>query len=127
PVSQAVEVEPVMETAAAEVTPPAVDLPVATSAVVTPERVTVTPPAAPPVPVAVEPTAKPTKAAVAAPAQAAVAAAPAIAVPVEPPEPENEVNPECPACGDAHSRLLFEATDRLYRTTDKVFQILECK
>jgi len=53
--------------------------------------------------------------------------APEVSLPVEEPEPESEVNRECPACGDAHSRLLFQATDRLYRTTDKVFQILECK
>lgn len=48
------------------------------------------------------------------------------ATPVEAPEPETEVNDECPACGDVHSRLLFQATDRLYHTTGKVFQVLEC-
>jgi SAM-dependent methyltransferase len=47
--------------------------------------------------------------------------------PVERPEPEVGVNPECPACSDAHPRVLFEATDRLYHTTTKVFKIVECK
>ncbi len=42
-------------------------------------------------------------------------------------EPAGELNPECPACGDAHPRVLFSATDRLYHTTSKVFQIVECK
>lgn len=38
-----------------------------------------------------------------------------------------QVNPGCPACGDTHSRLLFEATDRLYRTTAERFHIVECE
>jgi len=33
----------------------------------------------------------------------------------------------CPACGSAAVRVLFSATDRLYRTTSKVFQIVECR
>ena len=32
----------------------------------------------------------------------------------------------CPVCGDSESRALFEATDRLYRTTDRTFAIVEC-
>lgn len=32
----------------------------------------------------------------------------------------------CPACDCADARLLFHATDRLYRTTSKVFAIVEC-
>lgn len=33
----------------------------------------------------------------------------------------------CPACGDPGFRVLFRATDRLYRTTTKEFHIVECK
>jgi SAM-dependent methyltransferase len=33
----------------------------------------------------------------------------------------------CPACGTESARVLFSATDRLYRTTTKVFQIVECR
>jgi SAM-dependent methyltransferase len=33
----------------------------------------------------------------------------------------------CPACGSREARVLFSATDRLYRTTDKIFQIVECR
>jgi SAM-dependent methyltransferase len=43
------------------------------------------------------------------------------------PEPAVDINPECPACGDAHPRVLFEATDRLYHTTTKIFKIVECR
>ncbi|MCS7316283.1 MAG: class I SAM-dependent methyltransferase [Bryobacterales bacterium] len=32
----------------------------------------------------------------------------------------------CPACDDPNFRLLFHATDRLYRTTTEVFRIIEC-
>jgi len=32
----------------------------------------------------------------------------------------------CPACGDAAMHLLFDATDRLYRTTKKIFHVVEC-
>ena len=60
-------------------------------------------------------------------APAAEKAAPEVVPAVEEAETESEINRECPACGDSHTRLLFQATDRLYRTTGKVFQILECK
>ena len=33
----------------------------------------------------------------------------------------------CPACESPDFRTLFEATDRLYRTTNKNFQIIECR
>ncbi len=33
----------------------------------------------------------------------------------------------CPACGSPESSILFEAGDRLYHTTDRVFQILQCE
>ena len=33
---------------------------------------------------------------------------------------------ECAVCKDPGFRTLFEATDRLYRTTDRKFQIVEC-
>jgi len=33
----------------------------------------------------------------------------------------------CPACGSAESRTLYTATDRLYQTTSKTFQIVECR
>lgn len=32
----------------------------------------------------------------------------------------------CPACQSADFRLLFSATDRMYRTTDQTFRIVEC-
>src|SRR5439155_24536148 len=32
----------------------------------------------------------------------------------------------CPACGTTGYKKLFEGTDRLYRTTSKIFQIVEC-
>jgi SAM-dependent methyltransferase len=32
----------------------------------------------------------------------------------------------CPACGSRQRRTLFRAGDRLYRTTDKTFEIVEC-
>ena len=34
---------------------------------------------------------------------------------------------ECPGCGDPGVRTLFRARDRLYRTTDKNFLVVECK
>jgi SAM-dependent methyltransferase len=34
---------------------------------------------------------------------------------------------QCPACGGVEFRLLFSASDRLYRTTDEMFQVVECK
>lgn len=33
----------------------------------------------------------------------------------------------CPECGSPESRVLFPATDRLYGTTDRSFQIVECR
>jgi 2-polyprenyl-3-methyl-5-hydroxy-6-metoxy-1,4-benzoquinol methylase len=33
----------------------------------------------------------------------------------------------CPACGCAEFRILFQATDRVFRTTPRVFQIVECR
>lgn len=33
----------------------------------------------------------------------------------------------CPACGASDLRVLFNVTDRLYRTTSKIFQIVECR
>ena len=33
----------------------------------------------------------------------------------------------CPACGGTETCVLFAATDRLYATTTKLFQIVECK
>lgn len=33
----------------------------------------------------------------------------------------------CPACGTAEHLVLFAATDRVYATTDKWFQIVECR
>lgn len=34
---------------------------------------------------------------------------------------------ECPGCGDPGVRTLFRARDRLFRTTDKHFLVVECK
>ncbi len=34
--------------------------------------------------------------------------------------------PGCTACGSRESRVRFATTDRLYRTTEKTFQIVEC-
>jgi len=33
----------------------------------------------------------------------------------------------CPSCGQTGTRTLFDATDRLYRTTQKIFQVVECR
>jgi len=41
--------------------------------------------------------------------------------------PSVEVRGICPACSSAEASLLFSATDRLYATTDKIFQIVECR
>jgi SAM-dependent methyltransferase len=38
-----------------------------------------------------------------------------------------EVQGRCPACGGTETGVLFSATDRLYATTDKIFQIVECR
>jgi SAM-dependent methyltransferase len=46
------------------------------------------------------------------------------APPASPPEPAGE---PCPACGSTEHTLLFRSTDRLYRTTKKQFEIVECK
>src|SRR6185369_12445326 len=32
----------------------------------------------------------------------------------------------CPACDSAVSQVLFESTDRLYGTTDRIFRVVEC-
>src|SRR5947199_4214915 len=37
------------------------------------------------------------------------------------------MNSRCAACGSADFQLLFSASDRLYRTTDKKFRVVECK
>jgi SAM-dependent methyltransferase len=37
-----------------------------------------------------------------------------------------EVGGRCPGCGGTETRVLFSATDRLYATTDRVFQVVEC-
>ncbi len=39
---------------------------------------------------------------------------------------ETAVQGECPACNSPESRVLFRATDRLYRTTSKEFSVVEC-
>jgi SAM-dependent methyltransferase len=41
-----------------------------------------------------------------------------------PPEPAGY---PCPACGEVGTRVLFTASDRLYGTTDKIFDIVECR
>lgn len=33
----------------------------------------------------------------------------------------------CPACGNREFRALFTSTDRLYRTTEETFQVVECR
>ncbi len=42
-------------------------------------------------------------------------------------KPEQEPEGVCPACGGTESRAIFSGTDRLYRTTTKVFSIVECR
>ncbi len=39
----------------------------------------------------------------------------------------NETIEPCPACDHAEARVLFQATDRLFRTTSKTFSIVECQ
>src|SRR5262245_7363832 len=39
----------------------------------------------------------------------------------------SEHGARCPACQGPDSRTLFEATDRLYRTTNRNFRIIECR
>src|SRR6185436_20298174 len=41
--------------------------------------------------------------------------------------PEQLKSDNCPACGTAEMRVLFSATDRLFGTTNKQFQIVECR
>jgi SAM-dependent methyltransferase len=33
----------------------------------------------------------------------------------------------CPNCGESATRTLFQGTDRLYRTTEKIFRVVECR
>jgi SAM-dependent methyltransferase len=43
------------------------------------------------------------------------------------PEPASAAQPDlCPACESAESRTLFQGSDRLYRTTERVFKVVEC-
>lgn len=42
------------------------------------------------------------------------------------PTPDVASDNSCGACGAAEMRTLFHATDRLYRTTDKSFLVVEC-
>jgi hypothetical protein len=45
------------------------------------------------------------------------------------PEPMPDVSPAddpCPACGNRGARVLFRGSDRLYRTTHREFQVIEC-
>jgi len=45
--------------------------------------------------------------------------------PVPEPEPATETS-ICPACDSPNSRTLFQGSDRLYHTTERVFQVVEC-
>ncbi len=49
---------------------------------------------------------------------------PQAATALEVPPPATE---SCPACGATDARLLFSATDRLYWTTDELFEVVECQ
>jgi 2-polyprenyl-3-methyl-5-hydroxy-6-metoxy-1,4-benzoquinol methylase len=40
---------------------------------------------------------------------------------------ETPAGESCPACGSRQTRTLFGGTDRLYHTTDKSFQVVECQ
>jgi SAM-dependent methyltransferase len=42
-------------------------------------------------------------------------------------EQEGSETQPCPACASPQFTVLFKATDRLYRTTDKEFKIVECR
>ena len=44
-------------------------------------------------------------------------------VPVPPPQ---QTGDPCPACDSREAKVLFTSTDRLYHTTNKEFQLLEC-
>jgi len=41
--------------------------------------------------------------------------------------PDDASAQSCPACDSFERTVLFKATDRLYQTTDQVFQIVECR
>jgi 2-polyprenyl-3-methyl-5-hydroxy-6-metoxy-1,4-benzoquinol methylase len=45
----------------------------------------------------------------------------------EAPPGESAEDQTCPACGSMEFHTLFSATDRLYETTEKEFEIIECK
>lgn len=46
---------------------------------------------------------------------------------IEPEAPPAPPAPEvCPACGNTGARMLFQASDRLYRTTTETFEVVEC-
>jgi SAM-dependent methyltransferase len=40
--------------------------------------------------------------------------------------PDAEAAQPCPACGERKYRVLFQETDRLYRTTTRPFEVIEC-
>jgi SAM-dependent methyltransferase len=48
-------------------------------------------------------------------------------VPDVPPVSAAATGEDCPACGSLEAQVLFAATDRVYATTDRVFQIVECR
>jgi SAM-dependent methyltransferase len=50
------------------------------------------------------------------------APAPGVAEPAGPPDPD-----ACPACGSSAMRTLCHGSDILYRTTDRVFLVVECR
>jgi SAM-dependent methyltransferase len=60
----------------------------------------------------------------------AVAVANAVAVAERPaPAPTSRAHlpsRACPACGESNAKTLFEGSDRLYGTTDKIFYVVEC-
>ena len=43
-----------------------------------------------------------------------------------PPDPQHTASRDCPACGERGVKTLFQGTDRLYATTDKIFYVVEC-
>jgi len=58
-------------------------------------------------------------------AQPAVQLAPA-SLPARTLEPDEIANP-CPACDHPYATILLEGSDRLYATTDRTFQVVECQ
>ena len=54
-----------------------------------------------------------------------IAAASRLEEPVPEPASAGAIAP-CPACDSPESRLLFQGTDRLYLTTERIFQVVEC-